>query len=41
LSGNLDGCFALSITYEYRLVFKFVSEDRVLLLDIGTHDDVY
>jgi addiction module RelE/StbE family toxin len=41
LSGNLEGCFALSITYEYRLVFKFISDDRVLLLDIGSHDDVY
>jgi mRNA-degrading endonuclease YafQ of YafQ-DinJ toxin-antitoxin module len=25
LSGNLDECLALSITYEYRLVFKFGS----------------
>lgn len=41
LSGNLDGCLALSITYEYRLVFKFISDERVLLLDIGTHEDVY
>lgn len=41
LSGSLEGYWALSITYEYRLVFKFVSENQVLLIDIGTHDEVY
>lgn len=41
LSGNLKGYFAFSITYEYRLVFKFIVEDKVLLVDIGTHDEVY
>ncbi len=41
LSGPLKGYWAFSITYEYRLVFKFLSEHQVLLIDIGTHDDVY
>ncbi|HOW61737.1 MAG TPA: type II toxin-antitoxin system mRNA interferase toxin, RelE/StbE family [Candidatus Contendobacter sp.] len=41
LSGNLKEYWALSITYEYRLVFKFLSEDKALLIDIGTHDEVY
>jgi addiction module RelE/StbE family toxin len=41
LSGNLDGCWSLSITHEYRLVFKFVLDDKVLLIDIGSHDEVY
>jgi addiction module RelE/StbE family toxin len=41
LSGNLEGLFAFSITYEYRLVFKFISEDKALLIDIGSHDEVY
>ena len=41
LSGNLQGYTAINITYEYRLVFKFVSENKVLLVDIGTHDEVY
>jgi len=41
LSGNLKGYFAFSITYEYRLIFKFMAENKVLLLDIGTHDEVY
>lgn len=41
LTGNLKEYWALSITYEYRLVFKFLSENKVLLVDIGTHDEVY
>jgi addiction module RelE/StbE family toxin len=41
LSGNLKGYLAFSITYEYRLIFKFMAENKVLLLDIGTHDEVY
>ncbi|MFB2974155.1 type II toxin-antitoxin system YafQ family toxin [Aerosakkonema sp. BLCC-F183] len=41
LSGNLEGYWALSITYEHRLVFKFISDSKVLLIDLGTHDEVY
>jgi mRNA-degrading endonuclease YafQ of YafQ-DinJ toxin-antitoxin module len=41
LSGNLKGYLAFSITYEYRLIFKFMAENKVLLVDIGTHDEVY
>ena len=41
LSGKLEGYWAFSITYDYRLVFKFISNDKVLLIDIGTHDEVY
>ena len=41
LSGNLKEYYALSITYDQRLVFKFISENKVLLIDIGSHDEVY
>jgi len=41
LSGILLGGWALSISYEYRLVFKFIDDKNVLLIDIGTHDEVY
>ncbi len=41
LSGKLKDCWACSITYEYRVVFKFISKNKVLLIDIGTHDEVY
>ena len=41
LSGELKDFWAMSITYQYRLVFKFLPENRVLLIDLGTHDEVY
>jgi proteic killer suppression protein len=41
LSGGLKNYSAFSITYEYRLVFRFISDNKVLLVAIGTHDEVY
>jgi len=41
LSGSLAGYWAISITYEYRLIFKFISDKKVLLIDLRTHDEVY
>ncbi|MEK6645668.1 MAG: type II toxin-antitoxin system mRNA interferase toxin, RelE/StbE family [Candidatus Firestonebacteria bacterium] len=41
LSGELAGLWAFSITYDYRVVFKFTNKTEVLLIDIGSHDEVY
>jgi len=42
LSGNLAGVQAVSLTYSYRLtLWVRVTEREVVLLDIGTHDEVY
>lgn len=43
LSGILKGLWALRITYEYRLIFRFIGrrKKKVLLIDIGTHQEVY
>ncbi|QVL49763.1 MAG: type II toxin-antitoxin system YafQ family toxin [Thiocapsa sp.] len=42
LSGNLAGVQAVSLTYAYRLTLLLrVTEQEVVLLDIGTHDEVY
>lgn len=42
LAGNLAGVQAVSVTYAYRLtVLLRVTEQEVVLLDIGTHDEVY
>lgn len=46
LKGVLSGLWACSAAYDCRIVFEFMrsenSEEEVLLLvDIGTHDDVY
>ena len=42
LTGKLSGLWALSIDYDCRVVFKFTKEtNEVLLIDIGSHDEVY
>lgn len=42
LGGKLKDVQAVSITYEYRLILTLmVSEKEVVLLDIGSHDEVY
>ncbi len=45
LKGDLAGKWACSIDYSNRIVFKFVetadSSEEILLLAIGSHDEVY
>jgi mRNA-degrading endonuclease YafQ of YafQ-DinJ toxin-antitoxin module len=42
LSGNLGGVQAVSLTYSYRVTMLVrVTEQEIVLLDIGTHDEVY
>lgn len=45
LSGKLQGLLACSCGYDCRIVFSIEENDEgeevVLLIDIGTHDDVY
>ncbi len=46
LRGQLSGAWACSVEYDCRIVFNFVKnsesgEDEILLIDIGTHDEVY
>jgi addiction module RelE/StbE family toxin len=42
LKGSLKGYSAFSINYTYRVVFKFTSDrSKAILIDIGTHDEVY
>ena len=41
LSGKLAGQWAFSVDNDCRIVFEFVGEDRVLLIDVGSHDEVY
>ncbi len=38
LHGRMAGRWAFSINRKDRIVFRFVSSDHVLLLDIGDHD---
>ena len=38
LKGRLDGYWAYSITYKYRVIFRFADDDIVYFVDTGTHD---
>jgi mRNA interferase YafQ len=44
LKGELAGRWAASAGYDLRIIFRFVqheSREAILLLSIGSHDDVY
>lgn len=46
LSGELKGLWACSVEYDCRIVFAFepdpdTGEDLIVLIDLGTHDEVY
>ena len=42
LTGKLAGCHAVRLTYSYRITLTLlISESEIILLDIGSHDEVY
>jgi len=42
LSGKLSGLQAVSLTYSYRITLLMqVADHEILLIDIGSHDEVY
>ena len=43
LTGKLKDLWSFSVDYDHRVVFFFTKErpKRVILIDIGTHDEVY
>jgi mRNA-degrading endonuclease YafQ of YafQ-DinJ toxin-antitoxin module len=46
LEGKLKNYWACSVEYDFRIIFQFFPledqhEEAVLLVDIGTHDEVY
>jgi len=46
LKGKLSGSWACSIGYDLRIIFDFIKrtngqKDDVLLIEIGTHNEVY
>ena len=46
LKGKLSGAWACSVEYDCRIVFSFeknqeTEKEEILLIDIGTHDEVY
>ena len=42
LGGKLKGCQAVSLTHGYRITLTLmVTEKEIILLDIGSHDELY
>ncbi|MEG3437637.1 type II toxin-antitoxin system mRNA interferase toxin, RelE/StbE family [Pannus brasiliensis CCIBt3594] len=46
LKGDLSDVWSCSIDYSYRILFEFADnvedgEETILLLNVGTHDEVY
>jgi addiction module RelE/StbE family toxin len=46
LTGQLSGTWACRVSYDIRILFEFVQnpesgEKEILLLTVGTHDEVY
>ncbi len=46
LKGRLEGLWACTVEYDCRIIFLFVpdpegGDDAIVLVDLGTHDEVY
>ena len=46
LTGQLDGLWSCSVVYDCRIIFAFkkdtiTGDDLIVLVDIGSHDEVY
>jgi len=42
LTGRLSGYWAFSVDFDCRVIFMFIkAKKKVLLLDIGSHEEVY
>jgi addiction module RelE/StbE family toxin len=41
LSGKLEGLWSFSVEYDLRVIFFFHEREKVVFVDIGTHEEVY
>jgi len=41
LSGKLKDYWSFSVEYDLRIIFYFSDKEKVVLVDIGTHEEVY
>lgn len=41
LGGELTGRYAFSVAPNFRIIFRWVDSTTVILVDLGTHDQVY
>jgi len=41
LSGKLQGLWSFSVEWDIRIIFYFADKNKVILIDIGKHEEVY
>ncbi len=41
LSGKLKEFWSFSVDYDERVLFYFIEDEKAVLVDIGSHDEVY
>ncbi len=41
LSGKLREFWSFSVSYDERVLFYFTEDEKVVFVDIGSHDEVY
>jgi mRNA-degrading endonuclease YafQ of YafQ-DinJ toxin-antitoxin module len=42
MHGDLNGCHAVSLIHGYRITLTLkITEQEIILLDMGSHDEVY
>ncbi len=41
LSGRLKNLWSFSIESDLRVIFQMLKENRIIFVDVGTHDEVY
>lgn len=41
LHGEYSGCNSINITGNFRAVFKYLNENQIVFVDIGTHPELY
>ena len=40
LSGKLSNCYSATFEYDCRIIFQYIDSNTILLIDIGSHDEV-
>jgi len=41
LTGTYEGCRSINVTRDYRIVYRQIDPGMFLLIDIGTHSELY
>lgn len=41
LTGSLSGYYSFRLGKNYRVIFRFISKDKVYLINIGNRKDIY